>query len=65
MSHPGMELHVTNEERELLVRVLERAAAEERVEVRRTSTPAYHDQLKAEVAQLQQLLGRLRQLGEG
>ena len=59
-----MPLDLSAEERDLLVKVLERALAELRVEVRRTSTPAYHDDLQAEEGRLKELLDRIRALEE-
>jgi len=57
-----MQLEISSEERELLIRLVERALADTRVEVRRTSTPEFHDRLEAEERELAGLLGRLRGL---
>ena len=59
-----MQLTLSTEDQELLVRVVDRALRELRPEVRRTRTPDYHDALKAEEEQLRGLLDRLRG-GEG
>lgn len=57
-----MQLEISPEERELLIRLIEGAVADTRVEVRRTSTPAFHDRLEAEERELAGLLARLRRL---
>jgi len=56
-----MQLEISSEEREL-IRLVEGALADTRVEVRRTSTPAFHDRLEAEERELAGLLTRLRRL---
>lgn len=58
-----MQLELSDAERDLLVQVLESAVKEMRVEVRRTSTPDYHDRLAAEEKTLEGLLERARGLG--
>jgi hypothetical protein len=55
-----MRLDLSSEERDLLIRIVERALSDIRVEVRRTTTPEFHDRLQAEGMQLGGLLGRLR-----
>ena len=55
-----MQLELSEQEREILVRVVDAAVREMRVEVRRTSTPRYHDDLVAEERALQALLARLQ-----
>ena len=55
-----MQLELSEQEREILVRVVDAAVREMRVEVRRTSTPRYHDELVAEEHALQALLARLQ-----
>ncbi|MDJ0868982.1 MAG: hypothetical protein QNK03_22940 [Myxococcota bacterium] len=55
-----MQLELSEQEREILVRVVDAAVREMRVEVRRTSTPRYHDDLVAEEHALQALLKRLQ-----
>lgn len=55
-----MQLELDGEDRELLIRVLERTIGETRVEVRRTSEPALHDQLVREEGRLKALLEQLR-----
>ena len=55
-----MQLELSEQEREILVRVVDAAVREMRVEVRRTSTPRYHDDLVAEEHTLQALLARLQ-----
>jgi hypothetical protein len=54
-----MQLELTPEERDLLKRVIDRAAKEMKVEVRRTSTRDYHDELQAEESQLAGLIEKL------
>jgi hypothetical protein len=54
-----MQLEISSDERDLLRKITERALSEIRVEVRRTDTPSYHDELKAEEALLDALLARL------
>jgi hypothetical protein len=58
----AMRLDISSDERSLLIGMLERALSETRVEVRRTTTPDFHDQLQAEEHQLAALLERLRGL---
>jgi hypothetical protein len=55
-----MELQISSEDRDLLIGLVARALSDTRVEVRRTSTPDFHDRLEAEERQLTSLLGRLR-----
>jgi hypothetical protein len=55
-----MELDISPEERDLLVRLVERALSDTRVEVRRTTPPEFHDRLEAEERELASLLVRLR-----
>jgi hypothetical protein len=47
------------DERELLSQLVSRALSETRVEVRRTSTPDFHDRLQREEKRLERLLDRL------
>jgi hypothetical protein len=54
-----MEFKIDAEERELLLRLVEQALAETRVEIRRTSTPEFHDRLAAEQRMLEGLVRRL------
>ncbi len=58
-----MQLQISAEERDLLTGLVERALSDTRVEVRRTTTPDYHDRLQAEEQQLVSLLARLRSVG--
>lgn len=58
-----MQLELTSEDRAVLERLLEHALSEMRVEVRRTSTPRYHDDLLGEQERLKALQERLRDLG--
>jgi hypothetical protein len=58
-----MKLELTPAERDLVLRILESVLAETRVEVRRTSTPKYHDALEEESQTIQSLVERLRSLG--
>jgi hypothetical protein len=60
-----MELELSSEDRELLVRIVEKTVGDLRVEVRRTREPAFHDRLVGEEDRLKALLERLRALGEG
>jgi hypothetical protein len=59
-----MQLELAAEDREILERIVERALTEMRVEVRRTSTPKYHDQLAADEARVKELLARIRALAD-
>lgn len=61
---PALEsaLTLTAEERAELLRLLEREIADIRVEIRRTSTPDYHDQLREEETLLRLLAVKLRRL---
>jgi hypothetical protein len=58
-----MQLELSAEERAVLERIVERALGETRVEVRRTTTPRYHDDLSAERERVKELLARIRALG--
>ena len=55
-----MQLEISPTEQALLVSLIEKAVAETRVEVRRTSTPDFHDGLVHDEEQLRGLLQRLR-----
>ena len=57
-----MSIELSKAERELLIRVLEQALQETRVEIRRTSTPNVHDMLLTEEKTLGDLLGRIREI---
>ena len=57
-----MQLELTAEDRDTLERIVDRALTEMRVEVRRTSTPKYHDELEAEEERVKELLARIRAL---
>ena len=57
-----MQLELTPEDHGLLTAVVDRALQEVRVEVRRTSTPDYHDGLLKEEERLASLLDRLQAL---
>jgi hypothetical protein len=57
-----MQLDIDGNERDILLHILEYELREKRVEVRRTSTPDYHDQLKAEERVIASLMDRLRAL---
>jgi hypothetical protein len=57
-----MQLEISSNERNALVGVVEQALSDKRVEVRRTSTPAYHDHLLAEEKLLTGLLAKLKEL---
>jgi hypothetical protein len=58
--HGDMQLDISPEERDLLVRLVDRALSDIRVEVRRTTTPEFHDRLEAEERQLASLFVRFR-----
>lgn len=60
-----MKLELSQEDRELLVRILERTVGERRVEVRRTSAPAMHDELIREENRMKALLEQLRKQDDG
>jgi len=57
-----MNLVITAEERNELLQVVERTLGETRVEVRRTRTPDFHDQLQHEEVVLQSLYEKLKHL---
>jgi hypothetical protein len=57
-----MELTLSAEDRQLLERLLEAALMDKRVEVRRTTTPQYHDEMAIEASRLEDLLQRVRGL---
>jgi len=59
-----MRLEISGTERSALMELVEQALGDKRVEVRRTSTPSYHDQLLAEERKLIGLLEKLKQLEE-
>ena len=54
-----MEFEIDAQERDVLVRLVEQALGDTRVEIRRTSTPDFHDRLQAEERVLGSLLRRL------
>ena len=56
----GMQLDISPAERELLIRLVEHALSDTRVEVRRTATPEFHDRIAAEERDLAGLLAHLR-----
>lgn len=58
-----MQLELSPEEREVLERIVERALSEMRVEVRRTTTPKYHDDMLADAERVKDLLARIVALG--
>lgn len=55
-----MILEITSDEREQLQKLLEATLTEARVEIRRTSTPHYHDRLVEERDRLDVLLDKIR-----
>lgn len=57
-----MQLELSPEERSVLERIVERALSEMRVELRRTTTPRYHDDLQVEEKRAEALLDRIRGL---
>ncbi len=56
-----MQLEVSNENRELLLAILEQTLGNTRCEVRRTQLSDYKDGLKREEANLRDLIALLRQ----
>ena len=58
----SMQVEISAEECALLVRLVEQALSDTRVEVRRTTTPDFHDRLRDEERHLDALLARLRRL---
>lgn len=58
-----MQLEISAEERVVLERVVESALGEMRVEVRRTSTRKFHDELLADEGRLKAVLDRIKELG--
>lgn len=57
-----MQLDLSSEDRAVLERIVERALSEIRVEVRRTTTPKYHDDLRADEERVKGLLTRIKAL---
>ena len=57
-----MQFDISSEERELLERILTSALSDMRVEVRRTSTPRFHDELQADEERLKQLVEKIQAL---
>ena len=57
-----MQLELSSEDRALLEQIVERALNEMRVEVRRTTTPKYHDDLLADEECVKTLLARIKAL---
>jgi len=55
-----MELTISPKERDLLVRLLDHALSDLRVEARRTETPTFHDEVKRDEELLRTLLVRLQ-----
>lgn len=57
-----MQLELSAEDCALLERIADRALSEMRVEVRRTTTPQFHDELAKDEQRLKDLLVRIREL---
>ena len=57
-----MQLELSAEDLDILEQIVERALSEMRVEVRRTTTPKYHDDLLAEEERVKDLLARIKSL---
>ena len=57
-----MQLELSPEDRAILERIVEVALSEMRVEVRRTSTRKYHDELQSDEDRVRQLLERIKAL---
>jgi hypothetical protein len=55
-----VQIEISEEQRDLLMELVENALTEIRVEVRRTSTPAYHDSLVEKQAAIRTLLDELK-----
>ena len=55
-----MQLELAPDEAAILEEILDRTLRDLRVEVRRTSTPAYHDDLQQRARQVEALLERVR-----
>lgn len=55
-----MQLDLSPEERDLLIRLVESALGEARVEVRHTQIAQYRERVRGEETQLKELLERLR-----
>jgi hypothetical protein len=55
-----MQLQLQEAERDLMVRILEHALGEMRVEVRRTRTPDFHDRLQLDEELLKGVIGKLQ-----
>ena len=55
-----MDIVLSDAERDLTLRILEAAHSEMRVEVRRTSTPEYHDELERDEKLLEGIIERLK-----
>lgn len=55
-----MNLELSAEQASILEEILDGALRELRVEVRRTDTPSYHDELQKRERQVQELLAKLR-----
>jgi hypothetical protein len=55
-----MELVVSRPERELLLRLLDKALGDTRAEVRRTRNPTWHDGLKNDESLLRGLIEKIR-----
>jgi len=60
-----MRLELSIADRDALIQLVEQTLSDKRVEVRRTSTPSYHDQLVSEEHALEGLLVKLKGLREG
>jgi hypothetical protein len=62
MASTQIALRISPAEQALLVGLLEAALADTRVEVRRTSTPDFHDELRRDEERIRSLLDRVRGL---
>lgn len=60
-----MQLELSVDDRDLLVRLIEREIGEVRSEVRRTREPSFHDALVRDEERLKAILEQLRKLGDG
>lgn len=56
-----MQLELSKEDRDLLIRILDRTLGEMRSEVRRTREPEYHDRLVSDEERVKALLEELRE----
>jgi hypothetical protein len=56
-----MQLELSSADQAVLERIIERALSDMRVEVRRTTTPKYHDDLRADEERVKGILARIKE----